>query len=163
MSAGQPPAADDGRELGARVHAALLSHGQTVGCAESLTGGELAALLSAPPGASATFVGAVVSYATSVKRAVLRVTAEHVVSARCAEQMATGVRTLLDTDWALATTGVAGPDPQEGQPPGTVYVAVAGPRGASSTRLALQGDRGAVRRATCLAAARLLLEEAGDG
>ena len=157
MSAGQP------EDLGARLHAALSAAGQTVACAESLTGGELATLLSRTPGASATFVGAVVSYATSVKRSVLGVTAEHVVSAQCAEQMATGVRALLGTDWALSTTGVAGPETQEGQPAGTVYVGLAGPLGARSTRFTLEGDRGTVRAAACLAAAGLLLQEAGDG
>ena len=67
-----------------------------------------------------------VSYASEVKRDVLGVTAERVVSAECAEQMAIGVRQLLGVDWALSTTGVAGPDEQEGQAVGTVYVGIAG-------------------------------------
>ena len=110
----------------ARLHLALQGRSETVGCAESLTGGELAAWLSSTPGASATFTGGVVSYASEVKRDVLGVTAERVVSADCAEQMATGVRQLLGVDWALSTTGVAGPDEQEGQAVGTVYVGIAG-------------------------------------
>ena len=73
----------------AELHLALLGRNESVGCAESLTGGELAACLSSTPGASATFTGAVVSYASKVKRDVLGVTAEKVVSAECAEQMAT--------------------------------------------------------------------------
>src|SRR5680860_470918 len=85
----------------AALHLALLGRGERVGCAESLTGGELAALSSATPGASATFVGGVVSYATEVKRQLLGVTAEQVVSAECATEMATGVRTLLGLDLSL--------------------------------------------------------------
>jgi nicotinamide-nucleotide amidase len=151
----------DGKEqdLGRSVLEALRAVGQTVACAESLTGGELAALLSGTPGASATFVGGVVSYATAVKRHVLHVTSERVISAECAEQMATGVRDLLAADWALSTTGVAGPDTQEDQPAGTVHVGLAGPTGVRSRLLHLDGDRAGIRAATCRAAARLLLEE----
>ena len=155
--------ADDGAHTASRLHAALHERSQTVGCAESLTGGELAALLSSTPGASATFVGAVVSYATSVKRTLLGVTAERVVSAECAAQMATGLRDLLGVDWALSTTGVAGPDLQEDQPPGTVHVGLAGPGGVRTVLLALGGDRTAIRSATCLAATALLLEEVSRG
>lgn len=145
------------------LHLALLGRGQRVGCAESLTGGELAALLSATPGASATFVGGVVSYATEVKRQLLGVTAEQVVSADCATEMAAGVRTLLGLDWALATTGVAGPESQEGRPVGTVFVALAGPRGVQSAPLLLDGDRSAIRSAACAAALELLLTEVSRG
>ncbi|MCW2808216.1 MAG: CinA family protein [Marmoricola sp.] len=150
-------------EVAAALHLALVQAGATVGCAESLTGGELAALLSGTPGASATFVGGVVSYATEVKRHVLGVTAERVVTAECAEQMASGVRTLTGVDWALSTTGVAGPDEQEGQRVGTVYVGLAGPRGVKAVRLRLDGDRAAIRRSTCTAALELLLAEVSDG
>jgi nicotinamide-nucleotide amidase len=151
----EAPAAD--------AHRALLDRGERVGCAESLTGGELAAWLSGTPGASATFTGGVVSYATEVKRDLLGVTAAQVVSADCAEQMATGVRTLLGVNWALSTTGVAGPDEQEGQPVGTVYVGIAGPLGVRSVQLALEGDRAAIRRATCVAAVQLLVSEVSHG
>lgn len=147
----------------AAAHLALLGRGERVGCAESLTGGELAAWLSSTAGASATFTGAVVSYATEVKRDLLGVTAERLVSADCAEQMALGARRLLGTTWALATTGVAGPDEQEGQPVGTVFIAIAGPRGAWSVRLALAGDRVGIRRASCAAAVELLLSELSHG
>jgi nicotinamide-nucleotide amidase len=155
--------ADDGVHTARRLHEALRARQQSVGCAESLTGGELAALLSSTPGASATFVGAVISYATSVKRSLLGVTAEQVVSAECAAQMAAGVRDLLDVDWALSTTGVAGPDRQEDQPPGTVYVGLAGPSVVRTVLLTLGGDRAAIRTATCLGAAALLLEEVSGG
>jgi nicotinamide-nucleotide amidase len=145
------------------LHAALDTRGETVGCAESLTGGELAARLSATPGASRTFAGGLVTYATALKRRLLQVTAAEVVSAECAVQMATGARELLDVDWALATTGVAGPDRQEGQPPGTVFVGLAGRSQARFVRLSLEGDREAIRAATCEAAVSLLLEEVSGG
>ncbi len=147
----------------ARLHLALQGRNERVGCAESLTGGELAAWLSSTPGASATFTGAVVSYAGEVKRDVLGVTAERVVSSECAEQMATGVRQLLGVDWALSTTGVAGPDRQEGQAVGTVYVGIASAHRVRSVRLALEGDRPEIRRAVCAAALGLLLREVTHG
>ncbi len=117
-----------------QVVALLIARGATVATAESLTGGRLAAALTSVPGASACVVGGVVAYATAVKVAVLGVpadlVAEHgVVSGECAAAMARGSRDLLGTTYAMATTGVAGPDPQEGHPAGHVWVAVAGPRG----------------------------------
>ena len=147
----------------AALHEALVSRGQTVGCAESLTGGELAASLSGTPGASATFVGGVVTYATSLKRRLLGVTATDIVSGECAVQMAAGARELLEADWVLSTTGVAGPDLQEDQPVGTVFVGLAGESSARFVRLALDGDRAAIRAGACAAAVELLLAEVGHG
>jgi PncC family amidohydrolase len=149
-------------DIAAAAHAALRALGGSVATAESLTGGDLAAALSAAPGASATFVGGVVSYATEVKRDVLGVTAAKVISAECAEQMATGVRRLMHADWALSTTGVAGPERQEDQQVGTVFVGVAGPAGVRSVELhlgELDGDRTAIRGATCRAALEELIGE----
>ncbi len=105
------------------LHALLRSAGASVATAESLTGGRLAALLTSVPGASATYVGGVVTYATELKQSLLGVpealVAEHgVVSAPCARAMAAGVRGLTGSTYALATTGVAGPDRQEGQAAG---------------------------------------------
>ena len=150
-------------DLGAQLHAELLLRGQTVSCAESLTGGAVAQALSAAPGASETFVGGVVSYATTVKVAVLGVpeslVEEHgVVSAGCATAMAQGVRALLGTDWAVSTTGVAGPDGQESKPVGLVYVGLAGPDGARAAELHLTGDRAGIRAAAVEAAVALALE-----
>jgi nicotinamide-nucleotide amidase len=150
-------------ETAARAHRALLGREQTVGCAESLTGGELAALLSATPGASGTFAGGVVTYATELKRRLLGVTAEQVVSDECALQMATAARDLLGVDWALATTGVAGPELQEDQPAGTVFIGLAGQSSARFVRLALVGDRRAVRAGASAAALDLLLSEISRG
>jgi nicotinamide-nucleotide amidase len=152
---------DPARSLASRLHQALLARGETVGCAESLTGGGLADLLSGTPGASATFAGGVVSYATRVKREVLGVTAAQVVSADCASQMALGAQRLLDVDWALATTGVAGPEKQDDKAVGTVYVALAGPSGVAVHRLALDGDRDAIRAAAAYAAMKALVDELG--
>ncbi len=137
-----------------QVHALLRTHGRTVATAESLTGGRLASLLTQTPGASATYVGGVVSYATSLKEHMLGVPAslieEHgVVSAECARAMARGVQALTGATYGVSTTGVAGPDSQDRKPPGTVYVAVAGPTGATTVSLELPGDRTAVQERTC--------------
>ena len=154
----------DDLALAVRVHEALLSRHQTVATAESLTGGLLGGLLTATSGSSETYRGGVVSYATDVKQSLLGVSEEvvatyGVVSAECAAQMAAGVRRLLGADWALSTTGVAGPTLQEGKPPGTVHVALAGPAGVRSDALELAGDRAAVREGTCRRVLGLLLEE----
>ena len=144
--------------LAARLHEELLGRAQSVACAESITGGGLADLLSATPGASQTYVGGVISYATRVKRELLGVTSAQVVSADCAAQLATGVRDLLGSDWAVATTGVAGPDTQDGQPVGTVYVGVAGPAGVVVRHLSLDGDRRSIRAQACREAVQALLD-----
>ena len=149
----------DTAELAARLHLELRGRGETVACAESITGGGLADVLSGTPGASVTFVGGVVCYATRVKRDLLGVTAAQVVSADCAAQLATGVRDLMRSEWALATTGVAGPETQDGKPVGTVYVGVAGPRGVRVHRLSLDGDRPAIRARSCREAVQALLDE----
>lgn len=136
------------------VHDLLLERGATVATAESLTGGQLAALLTAAPGASDTFLGGVVSYATEMKVEVLGVPEDvvkrhGVVSAECAVAMARGVRRLTGATYAVSTTGVAGPAEQEGKPPGTVFVGLAGPGGVSALSLELVGDRSAIQDRTC--------------
>ena len=136
---------------------------RTLATAESLTGGMLGARITDVPGSSRAYRGGVVSYATDVKVAVLGVpeglVAEHgVVSEACARAMAQGVRGLLEASYGVATTGVAGPDEQEGHPAGTVWIAVAGPGGTQARRLALAGDRRAVREATCAEAISLLAD-----
>jgi nicotinamide-nucleotide amidase len=159
-------AADEARDqqlVAATLHAELLRRGQTLATAESLTGGALGDLVSAAPGASETYLGGVVSYATEVKVRVLGVRQETVdehgvVSEQCAREMATGVRQLLGADLGVSTTGVAGPTEQEGKPVGTVFVAVAGPDGVACRRLELDGDRAEIRSQTCVAAATLTLE-----
>ena len=148
--------------LAARLHQALLERGLTVASAESLTGGALGDLLSSTPGASATYRGGVVSYATDLKQSLLGVTEQTVttygvVSAECAVEMAVGVRTLVGSDWSVSTTGAAGPTEQEGKPVGTVFVGVAGPEDAWAHELHLDGDRSEIRAATCRTATQELL------
>ena len=150
-----------GPALAARVLETLARRGETVAPAESLTGGLLSARLTDVPGASRSFVGGVVSYATRVKVSALDVPADlveqhGVISEECASAMARGVRTRLHSTWGIATTGVAGPDAQEGRPVGTVWVAVAGPDHVETRELALDGDRWTIREASCDAALSVL-------
>ncbi|WP_069817533.1 CinA family protein [Streptomyces sp. TP-A0874] len=143
----------------------LAERGQTLAVAESLTGGLVAAALTAVPGASRAFRGSVTAYATEVKHKVLAVDGallqtRGAVDAQVAGEMADGVRRLLGADWGAATTGVAGPDPQDGQPVGTVHVAVAGPGGTGRQRLLrLDGDREEIRRRTVQETLELLMTE----
>ena len=104
------------------VAAVLVGRGLTLGLAESLTGGLAASRLVNVPGASRWFRGSVVSYASEVKFTVLGVPEGPVVSEDAARAMADGARRVLGSDIGLSITGVAGPDPQDGQPPGTVFV-----------------------------------------
>jgi len=143
------------------VHELLLARGETLAVAESLTGGALAATVVAVPGVSATFRGGVVAYATELKSELLGVDAALLarkgpVDPDVAVAMAAGVRHRLGATWGLGTTGVAGPDPQDGHPPGVCFVALAGPDGTRVQALALDGDRAAVRAAAVAAALALL-------
>ena len=131
----------------------LVAGHETVGVAESLTGGMLAAALTAIPGASAAFRGAVVAYATELKAALLGVPSALLdrygaVHPAVAAAMAEGARGRLAAEVGAATTGVAGPDPADGQPVGTVHIAVSTGRGTTVRSLALSGDRHQVRVAT---------------
>lgn len=152
---------ESSRGVAAEVLSLLQERGWTLATAESLTGGLVGAAVTAVPGSSMTYVGGVVSYATRVKRSLLGVPAEiversGVVSAACAEAMAFGARAVLGADIALSTTGVAGPDPQEGRPVGLVFVAVADPGGVEVRELRCSGDRDAVREAAVAAALDLV-------
>lgn len=150
----------------ADIVAALGGRGETVGCAESLTGGLVCAAISDVPGASAVLRGGVVSYATEVKAAVLGVDAAILARAGAvdplvARQMAEGVCRVLGSSWGVATTGVAGPDPQDGAPVGTVFVAVAGPGGSKWREHHFTGDRPQIRAAAVTAALDLLRSRLG--
>ncbi|HEV2346519.1 MAG TPA: CinA family protein [Actinocrinis sp.] len=141
----------------------------TIAVAESLTGGQLAAAITAVPGASAVFRGSVTAYATDLKASVLGVDAALLaevgaVHAEVARQMAEGVRRVCRADVGVATTGVAGPAPQDGRPVGTVFVAVAGPDSAQTEQRAfgcLEADsaldRARIQRLSTSAALRLTL------
>lgn len=131
----------------------LRERGWTVAVAESLTGGQVASALVDVPGASAVMRGGVVAYATDVKRDVLGVdaallAAEGAVHPEVARQMAAGVAALLGADVGIATTGVAGPDPQDGKDVGTVCIAVRTPVGEMVQTFHVDGDRAAIRSAT---------------
>lgn len=130
----------------------LLARGLTLGLAESLTGGLIASRLVNVRGASQWFRGALVSYASDVKFDLLTVTPGPVVSASAAEEMARGARKLLTTDVALAVTGVAGPDEQDGQGPGTVFVGLAIGDDVSHVQLRVPGDRARVRSYSAIGA-----------
>ncbi|MFF3733586.1 CinA family protein [Streptomyces sp. NPDC002476] len=151
----------------ARALELLAQRGETLAVAESLTGGLVAAELTSVPGASRSFRGSVTAYATPLKRELLGVDgallAERgAVDADVARQMATGVRRVLGADWGVATTGVAGPDPQDGKPVGTVFVAVSGPDGAENVdTLRLNGSRADIRKESVRNALILLSDELG--
>lgn len=137
----------------ARLIALLRERGLTVAVAESLTGGLLVAELIGVPGASAVVRGGVVAYATELKAQLLDVDARLLavsgpVDPQVAAQMALGVLMRLGADVGLATTGVAGPDPQDGHPVGEVWIAVAVGESVATRRLELGGDRAAIRRGT---------------
>lgn len=151
------------RDLVAR----LVERGLTIAVAESLTGGLVVADLVAVPGASAVVRGGIVAYATDLKRDLLGVdatllTAGGPIQARVAEQMAHGVRVRLGADLGLATTGVAGPDPQDGHPPGEVWIAIATAAATRSERLALIGDRASIRRASVDGVLALAIRELAE-
>jgi nicotinamide-nucleotide amidase len=134
----------------------LLARGWTLGLAESLTGGLIASRLVNVAGASQWFRGGLVSYASDVKYDLLNVSPGPVVSASAAEEMARGTQQMLKVDVALAITGVAGPDEQDGHPPGTVFVGVAIGDEVSHSQLRVPGDRARVRSFSAIGALDLL-------
>jgi nicotinamide-nucleotide amidase len=151
------------REVAAEVLGLLSRAGQTLAVAESLTGGLVAAALTDVPGSSAAFRGGIVAYATELKAELLGVDAAMLaahgpVYPGVAAAMAKGVRDRLGATVGAATTGVAGPGPQDGQPAGTVHIAVSMTGSASRhgagrdgdetvvRSIALTGDRDEVRR-----------------
>jgi len=150
--------------LAADLVARLTAAGQTVAVAESLTGGLVCAALTEVAGASVVVRGGVVAYASDLKAQVLGVDEALLAQAGAvdpgvAEQMAAGVRSLTGSTYGLATTGVAGPDPVDGKPVGTVYVALVGLGSSRVRALALTGDRAGIRDQTLRAALMLLAEE----
>lgn len=142
------------RDAAADLLGVLAGRAWTLAVAESLTGGLVTAAVVDVPGASAVLRGGVVAYATDLKASLLDVdegllAARGAVDPAVAAAMARGVRARLGADVGLATTGVAGPDPQDGHAPGTVHVAVAAPDGVEVRSLQLAGGRAAVRAAAC--------------
>jgi PncC family amidohydrolase len=142
------------RAVAAEALALLGAADATLATAESLTGGRLAGAVTAVPGASAHYLGGFVTYATELKESLLGVPSAlvdtyGVVSAECARAMATGCRAATGATYSLATTGVAGPDPQEGKPLGTVFVGIAGPEGVTTLTMELVGDRQQIQERAC--------------
>lgn len=151
---------------------ALRDRGWTLGIAESLTGGAVAAEFVTVPGSSAVLLGGVVAYATPVKHTLLGVDAallaEHgPVHPQVAVQMADGVRTAVAVggraaDVGISTTGIAGPDSPDGQQVGTVHIGVVTPDSARNEAFLFVGDRAAIRAQAVQAAFALLLEILGE-
>lgn len=142
--------------------ARLRARGETVATAESLTGGLLAAMIVDVAGASRVFRGGLVVYATDLKATLAGVPAALLaergpVDPDVAVALAAGARERCGADWGLGTTGVAGPDPQDGHPVGTVFVAVGGPV-VRVRSLSLTGTRPEIRLAAAVAAIDLLVE-----
>ncbi|MDI2132393.1 CinA family nicotinamide mononucleotide deamidase-related protein [Yinghuangia seranimata] len=153
--------AEGSEQLVAVVARLLVERGVTLAAAESLTGGLLASTLVTVPGVSAAFRGSVTAYATDVKSGVLGVdpellAAEGAVHPQVARAMAEGVRGLLSGTYGVATTGVAGPEPQDGRPVGEVHIAVAGPEGTVAVSVHLPGDRDRIRALAVVRALELL-------
>jgi nicotinamide-nucleotide amidase len=149
--------------LATTVVAALRARGETLAVAESLTGGSLAAAIVDVTGASDVFRGGLVLYAVDLKVTLGGVPRDLIerrgpVHPRVAAAMADGARLRCAATWGLATTGVAGPDPHGGQPPGTVWLGLASPSGASTRQHRLTGDRAAVRAGSVRAALEWLAE-----
>ena len=155
-------AGPEARELAGEIIGLLTRSGQTVATAESLTGGLVAAALTDVPGASNAFRGGIVAYAAELKGRLLDVDGHMLdvhgaVYAPVAAAMAAGVRSRLGATVGVATTGVAGPDPQDGQPPGTVHIAVSLDDDTVVRTMALPGNRDEVRRLTVERVLGLLL------
>ena len=151
-----------------RLIAALKARGLTLATAESCTGGLAAKRLTDVPGASAVFLGGVVSYTNGVKERLLAVPhktleAYSAVSGPTARAMAQGVRTLTGADLGLSVTGVAGPDRDDaGHDVGTVYIALSTPNETTAQLLHLSGGRSAIRAAAADEMFRMLLTHIND-
>ena len=160
-SPAEPPSQSTA-ELAAEIISRLTAARKTVAVAESLTGGLVTGALTAVPGSSVVVRGGIVAYATELKAVLLGVPAgllaEHgPVHPGVAAAMASGVRQRLGADYGLATTGVAGPGPADGQPQGTVFVAVDRPAGPAGLGLRLPGDRAQVREESVRSVLSVLL------
>jgi nicotinamide-nucleotide amidase len=152
----------DDMSMEAAVGSLLKAQHLTLGLAESVTGGLIASRVVGVPGASEWFRGGVVSYASEVKFGVLGVEDGPVVNESAAQQMALGAQRVLGSSIGLSVTGVAGPDQQDGQPVGTVFVGIAFPDGTTETaRLNLPGDRERIRQYASIGALNLLRQRLG--
>jgi nicotinamide-nucleotide amidase len=153
----------DEENMEAAVGSLLLKRGLTLAVAESLTGGLVGSRLTAVPGASDWFKGALVVYASAAKRSLLGVSDGPVVSETAAIEMATGAASTLGADVGLALTGVAGPTEQDGQPVGTVWVGLSGPGTPQARLLQMAGDREQIRQISAISALDLLRRQLLEG
>ena len=152
--------------LAAEVLDLAVSRGFNIVVAESLTGGLLASTIVSVPGASRAFCGGVVAYSNQAKQNLLGVAAVDLaeygaVSSQVAGAMAAGVRHGFPSDGLISasTTGVAGPDSQDGQPVGRVFIGVCGTDGADTRSFDFEGDRQQIREQAVFAALGLLRDE----
>lgn len=141
-----------------------LERSRTVATAESLTAGMVSAVLADTPGASGMLQGGVVAYQNSVKENVLKVSPELLadvgsVDSGVAAAMAAGARAALGADIGISATGVAGPEPHDGKPVGTVYIGIATAAGTTGYEYLFSGSRAEIRGQACGAALERLLEE----
>ncbi|MTA58179.1 MAG: nicotinamide-nucleotide amidohydrolase family protein, partial [Actinobacteria bacterium] len=138
-------------ELATEIIDVLRSRGETVSTAESLTAGAVSSAIVSISGASDVFVGGITAYRDEIKISHLGVDAgvleqQSAISEKVAIEMARGAMKSFSTTWAIATTGVAGPNPLDGHPVGVVWVAIEGPV-CQTIELALSGERESVRNA----------------
>ena len=132
--------------LESAIGAVLLGSGKTLSVAESCTGGKISSLITSVPGSSEYYLGSVTSYAISVKEGILGVPEAiineyGVVSSEVAAAMAEGVRKVTGSDYAVSTTGLAGPGGDERNPVGTVWIGIAGPNGTKTVTKVYKNDR----------------------
>jgi nicotinamide-nucleotide amidase len=152
----------DGETLESIAGELLRNAGATISTAESCTGGYLAHMITRVPGSSDYFKGSVVAYDNILKIALLGVNYQLIekhgaVSREVVEAMASGARKMLDTTWALATSGIAGPaggSPEK--PVGTVWIALAGPDGVNAKQFLFGNNRERNIHITALAALNML-------
>lgn len=137
----------DDENMAMAVGRMLLERSKTLAIAESCTGGYIAHSITSNPGSSAYFKGGVVAYSNEIKNRLLNVPEKMIVdygavSQEVAESMAVGARKALNADYAISTTGIAGPDGgTDEKPVGTVWIAVAGPSGATSKKYIFKHNR----------------------
>lgn len=147
------------------IQKVFIQNGWTLATAESCTGGNIAHQITLNPGSSEYFVGSVVSYSNNVKKNVLGVNSEDLkqfgaVSEQVAIQMASGVRKLMQTDFAISSTGIAGPTGGTSQKPvGTVWIGIASYTGTFAKKFQFYGDRESVINQTTKKAFEMLLNE----
>ena len=138
------------------ILASLRKSKQSLTVAESLTGGLLGGAITSVAGASDVFLGGIIAYHPRIKSEALAINPDvlsthGVVSREVAVAMAHGVKARLGSDWAIATTGVAGPGPSGGVPAGRVWIAIVGPGlelAPFAQELTLSGERSEIRVAT---------------